>query len=60
MYEMLTGTFLFNPDSEAKNRNLNHLEQMVGVLGEFDPKYALSGKESHRYFNPKGEFKGKI
>ena len=58
LFELITGDFLFEPRSGKDfDKDDDHLAQMVETLGFFPRAYALSGINSKKFFNLKGELK---
>ena len=58
LFELITGDFLFEPRSGKDfDKDDDHLAQMVETLGFFPRAYALSGVNSKKFFNLKGELK---
>ncbi|KAF5294767.1 hypothetical protein FQA39_LY00251 [Lamprigera yunnana] len=57
-YELSTGEHLFNPRaSRTTTFDQNHLELIWQLLGGIPSKVALSGFQSHHYFNELGSLK---
>jgi serine/threonine-protein kinase SRPK3 len=58
LYELITGDFLFEPRSGKDfDKDDDHLSQMVEKLGFFPKTYALSGINSKKFFNLRGELR---
>ncbi|KAI8071585.1 kinase-like domain-containing protein [Gongronella butleri] len=58
IFELLTGSFLFDPQSnQGFSRDDDHLAQMIELLGPMHPNFALSGKRSHDFFDSRGELR---
>ncbi|CAH7670225.1 CMGC/SRPK protein kinase [Phakopsora pachyrhizi] len=58
-FELLTGDYLFNPDSISKRytKDDDHIAQVIELLGHFPIDFAHSGRFSQEIFNRKGELK---
>ena len=63
-FELLTGDYLFDPKSgeryckdEGDWFNVDHLAQMIELLGTFPKHIATGGKYSGEFFNRKGELR---
>ena len=58
IFELLTGDYLFEPHSgEHFEKDDDHLAQMWELTGDFPRDFALSGRDSHRYFDRHGRLK---
>jgi serine/threonine protein kinase len=58
LFELITGDFLFEPRTGKDfDKDDDHLAQMVETLGFFPKSFALSGVNSKKYFNTKGELR---
>uniref|UniRef100_A0A8C5D597 non-specific serine/threonine protein kinase n=1 Tax=Gouania willdenowi TaxID=441366 RepID=A0A8C5D597_GOUWI len=57
-FELATGDYLFDPQSGATyTREEDHIAHIIELLGPLPTKFALSGRNSKRYFNHKGELR---
>ncbi|XP_029288502.1 SRSF protein kinase 2-like isoform X2 [Cottoperca gobio] len=55
-FELATGDYLFDPQSGATfSREEDHIAHIIELLGSLPPQFALSGRNSKRYFNRKGQ-----
>ena len=55
---MVTGDFLFEPrKSQNYDKDDDHLAQQMELLGRMPKNLALSGKNSKKFFNKKGQLK---
>jgi serine/threonine-protein kinase SRPK3 len=58
IFEIATGDFLFEPKGDdGISKEEDHLAQMIELLGKFNRIFALSGLDSKKYFNKKGELR---
>ena len=58
IFEMVTGDFLFEPrKSEAYDKDDDHLAQMMELLGRMPKNLALSGKNSKKFFDSRGNLR---
>lgn len=58
VFELLTGDFLFEPrKGYYYDKDDDHLAQMVELLGPMPKNFALSGKNSKRYFDSTGHLR---
>lgn len=58
LFELITGDFMFEPRTGKDfDKDDDHLAQMVETLGFFPKSFALSGVNSKKYFNLKGELR---
>uniref|UniRef100_A0A3Q4IFL3 non-specific serine/threonine protein kinase n=1 Tax=Neolamprologus brichardi TaxID=32507 RepID=A0A3Q4IFL3_NEOBR len=56
-FELATGDYLFDPQSGATfSREEDHIAHIIELLGPLPSQFALSGRNSKRYFNSKGNF----
>lgn len=56
LYELVTGKILFNPESDEKgSTDFHHLEMIINLCGEFNPKYVATMRNSNNFFNKKGK-----
>ncbi|KAF3689483.1 SRSF protein kinase 1 [Channa argus] len=54
-FELATGDYLFDPQSGATfSREEDHIAHIIELLGPLPSQFALSGRNSKRYFNHKG------
>ncbi|XP_049893858.1 SRSF protein kinase 3-like isoform X2 [Epinephelus moara] len=54
-FELATGDYLFDPQSGATfSREEDHIAHIMELLGSLPCQFALSGRNSKRYFNRKG------
>ncbi|XP_039972150.1 SRSF protein kinase 2-like isoform X2 [Xiphias gladius] len=55
-FELATGDYLFDPQSGATfSRAEDHIAHIIELLGPLPSQFALSGRNSKRYFNRKGQ-----
>lgn len=56
IFELLTGDYLFNPDSVSRKytKDDDHIAQIVELVGAFPRSVALAGRYSSEIFNRKG------
>lgn len=58
VFELVTGDFLFEPrKGERYTKNDDHIAQFIELLGKMPKKFALSGKNSNKYFTKAGELR---
>lgn len=58
VFELLTGDFLFEPrKGYYYDKDDDHLAQMIELLGRMPKNFALSGKNSKRFFDPTGHLR---
>lgn len=58
MFELITGDYLFDPQSGTKyGKDDDHIAQIIELLGPFPKSLCLSGKWSQEIFNRKGELR---
>jgi serine/threonine-protein kinase SRPK3 len=58
VFELLTGDFLFEPrKGYYYDKDDDHLAQMVELLGPMPKNFALSGKNSRRFFDSSGHLR---
>lgn len=58
IFEMLTGDFLFEPRKGPNfGKDDDHIAQMEELLNKFPKKFALSGKNSKKFFDKNGNLK---
>ena len=58
VFELLTGDFLFEPrKGHYYDKDDDHLAQMVELLGPMPKNFALSGKNSRRFFDSTGHLR---
>lgn len=58
MFELVTGDYLFDPQSGTKyGKDDDHIAQIIELLGQFPRHFSLSGKWSQEIFNRKGELR---
>lgn len=58
IFEMVTGDFLFEPRKGASyDKDDDHLAQMMELLGRMPKNLALSGKNSRKFFDSKGNLR---
>ncbi|KAG5301871.1 protein kinase dsk1 [Histoplasma ohiense] len=56
VFELITGDYLFDPQSGAKyEKDDDHIAQIIELLGPFPKSLCLSGKWSQEIFNRKGQ-----
>ena len=56
MFELITGDYLFDPQSGTKyGKDDDHIAQIIELLGPFPRSLCLSGKWSQEIFNRRGE-----
>uniref|UniRef100_A0A669CUS4 non-specific serine/threonine protein kinase n=1 Tax=Oreochromis niloticus TaxID=8128 RepID=A0A669CUS4_ORENI len=57
-FELATGDYLFDPQSGATfSREEDHIAHIIELLGPLPSQFALSGRNSKRYFNSKGHLR---
>ncbi|XP_029006852.1 SRSF protein kinase 2-like isoform X2 [Betta splendens] len=57
-FELATGDYLFDPHSGTTyTREEDHIAHIIELLGPFPTQFALSGRNSKRYFNRKGQLR---
>uniref|UniRef100_A0A8D0AB16 non-specific serine/threonine protein kinase n=1 Tax=Sander lucioperca TaxID=283035 RepID=A0A8D0AB16_SANLU len=57
-FELATGDYLFDPQSGATfSREEDHIAHIIELLGSLPSQFALSGRNSKRYFNRKGQLR---
>ncbi|KAI9317767.1 kinase-like domain-containing protein [Dichotomocladium elegans] len=58
IFELLTGDYLFDPQKGRRfNRDDDHLGQIIELVGPIPRHFALSGEESRKFFNHRGELR---
>ncbi|MCQ2817936.1 MAG: hypothetical protein MJ252_11785, partial [archaeon] len=58
VFELVTGDYLFEPrKGENYSKNDDHIAQFIELLGRMPKKFALSGENSNKHFNKKGELR---
>lgn len=58
MFELITGDYLFDPQSGTKyGKDDDHIAQIIELLGPFPKSLCLSGKWSQEIFNRKGDLR---
>lgn len=58
VFELLTGDFLFEPrKGYYYDKDDDHLAQMIELLGQMPKNFALSGKNSKRFFDSTGHLR---
>lgn len=58
MFELITGDYLFDPQSGTKyGKDDDHIAQIIELLGPFPRSLCLTGKWSQEIFNRKGELR---
>lgn len=58
IFEMITGDFLFEPRKGSNyDKDDDHLAQMMELLGRMPKNLALSGKNSRKFFDSKGNLR---
>ncbi|KAL6111286.1 srpk3 [Pungitius sinensis] len=57
-FELATGDYLFDPQSGASfSREEDHIAHIIELLGSLPSQFAVSGRNSKRYFNRKGQLR---
>ncbi|XP_041748425.1 SRSF protein kinase 2 isoform X4 [Coregonus clupeaformis] len=57
-FELATGEYLFEPHSgDNFSREEDHIAHIIELLGPLPSQFALSGRNSRRYFNHKGQLR---
>ncbi|XP_040890582.1 SRSF protein kinase 2-like isoform X2 [Toxotes jaculatrix] len=57
-FELATGDYLFDPQSGTTfSREEDHIAHIIELLGPVPSQFALSGRNSKRYFNRKGQLR---
>ena len=58
IYELVTGEFLFNPESDDNYcKNDSHLAKFIEVCGKMPKNFVERGEYSKKYFDKKGKLK---
>jgi serine/threonine-protein kinase SRPK3 len=58
IFELITGDFLFEPKKgDSYSKNDDHLAQIMELLGKMPKKFALSGRNSKKYFTRSGNLR---
>ena len=58
VFELATGDYLFSPrKGETYSKNDDHIAKFIRMLGKMPKNFALSGENSYKYFNRKGEMR---
>lgn len=58
IFEMITGDFLFEPRKGSNyDKDDDHLAQMMELLGKMPKSLALSGKNSRKFFDSRGNLR---
>ena len=58
VFELATGDYLFSPrKGETYSKNDDHIAKFIRMLGKMPKNFALSGDNSYKYFNRKGEMR---
>jgi serine/threonine-protein kinase SRPK3 len=58
IFELLTGDFVFEPKKGSNyDKDDDHLAQMIELLGAMPKNFALSGKNSKRFFDSTGHLR---
>lgn len=58
MFELLTGDYLFDPQSGTKyGKDDDHVAQIIELLGSVPQEIAMTGKWSGEIFNRRGELR---
>uniref|UniRef100_A0A3P8U764 non-specific serine/threonine protein kinase n=1 Tax=Amphiprion percula TaxID=161767 RepID=A0A3P8U764_AMPPE len=57
-FELATGDYLFDPQAGATfSQEEDHIAHIIELLGSLPCQFALSGRNSKRYFNRKGQLR---
>ncbi|CAJ1051307.1 SRSF protein kinase 2-like [Xyrichtys novacula] len=57
-FELATGDYLFDPQAGTTfSREEDHIAQIIELLGHLPSHFALSGRNSKKYFNNKGQLR---
>uniref|UniRef100_UPI003AAA7045 SRSF protein kinase 3-like n=1 Tax=Centroberyx gerrardi TaxID=166262 RepID=UPI003AAA7045 len=57
-FELATGEYLFEPQSgDTFSREEDHIAHIIELLGPLPSQFALSGRNSKRFFNHKGQLR---
>uniref|UniRef100_A0A6Q2YVI4 non-specific serine/threonine protein kinase n=1 Tax=Esox lucius TaxID=8010 RepID=A0A6Q2YVI4_ESOLU len=57
-FELATGEYLFEPHSgDNFSRDEDHIAHIIELLGPLPSQFALSGRNSRKYFNHKGQLR---
>lgn len=60
LYELVTGSILFDPDSDERgSTDFHHLELIINLCNEFNPKYLPSMNNCNKFFK-KGKLENMI
>ena len=58
LFELATGDFLFEPrKGDTFSKNDDHLAQIIEAVGRMPKNFALSGLDSYKYFDKKGNLR---
>ncbi|MCQ2821520.1 MAG: hypothetical protein MJ252_30040, partial [archaeon] len=58
VFELVTGDYLFEPrKGENYSKNDDHIAQFIELLGRMPKKFAMSGGNSNKHFNKKGQLR---
>lgn len=58
VFELLTGDYLFDPQSGSKySKDDDHIAQIIELLGRIPPQILLTGKWTMEFFNRRGELR---
>ena len=58
VFELITGDYLFEPrKGEKYSKNDDHIAQFIELLGKMPKKFAMSGANSNKHFDKKGELR---
>uniref|UniRef100_A0A665VUW9 non-specific serine/threonine protein kinase n=1 Tax=Echeneis naucrates TaxID=173247 RepID=A0A665VUW9_ECHNA len=57
-FELATGDYLFDPQSGARfSREEDHIAHIIELLGPLPSQFSLSGRNSKKFFNCKGQLR---
>lgn len=55
IFELVTGDYLFDPPEESKNRDRDHIYQILELTNPFyDRRWVMGGRQSSKIFSPNG------
>jgi serine/threonine-protein kinase SRPK3 len=56
IFELATGDYLFDPPEDSRNRDQDHIYQILELTNPFyDRRWAMGGRQSGKIFNPSGD-----
>jgi hypothetical protein len=55
IFELVTGKYLFDPSDQSKNRDRDHIYQILELTNPFyDRRWVMGGRQSSKIFTPSG------